>query len=153
MSGHVFVVGADLRRLVCDDVLVPTDRSLRVTPEWRWLLPDVLVGSEDRNGVCLDLGWDGDERVLEVPDRRAGEPGRQLWLVDTVDDRERDPEDALRWLVEGAREALAAVARREVPTPVHGRARRLVALPALGTGWGVAGHRADRAGFRPGGTR
>ena len=138
MSGHVFVVGADLRRLVCDDVLVPTDRSLRVTPEWRRLLPDVLVGSEDRNGVCLDLGWDGDERVLEVPDRRAGEPGRQLWLVDTVDDRERDPEDALRWLVDGAREALAAVARREVPTPVHGRARRLVALPALGTGWGGA---------------
>ena len=138
MSGHVFVVGADLRRLVCDDVLVPTDRSLRVTTEWRRLLPDVLVGSEDRNGVCLDLGWDGDERVLEVPDRRAGEPGRQLWLVDTVDDRERDPEDALRWLVDGAREALAAVARREVPTPVHGRARRLVALPALGTGWGGA---------------
>jgi SIR2-like domain len=138
VSGHVFVVGADLRRLVCDDVLVPTDRSLRVTPEWRRLLPDVLVGSEDRNGVCLDLGWDGDERVLEVPDRRAGEPGRQLWLVDTVDDRERDPEDALRWLVDGAREALAAVARREVPTPVHGRARRLVALPALGTGWGGA---------------
>jgi hypothetical protein len=138
VSGHVFVVGADLRRLVCDDVLVPTDRSLRVTTEWRRLLPDVLVGSEDRNGVCLDLGWDGDERVLEVPDRRAGEPGRQLWLVDTVDDRERDPEDALRWLVDGAREALAAVARREVPTPVHGRARRLVALPALGTGWGGA---------------
>jgi hypothetical protein len=138
VSGHVFVVGADLRRLVCDDVLVPTDRSLRVTPEWRRLLPDQLVGSEDRDGVCLDLGWDGDERVLEVPDRRAGEPGRQLWLVDTVDERERDPEDALRWLVDGAREALAAVARREVPTPVHGRARRLVALPALGTGWGGA---------------
>ena len=138
MSGHVFVVGADLRRLVCDDVLVPTDRSLRVTAEWRRLLPDDVVGREDHDGVCLDLTWDGDERVLEVPDRRAGEPGRQLWLVDTVDDRERDPEDALRWLVDGAREALAAVARREVPTPVHGRARRLVALPALGTGWGGA---------------
>jgi hypothetical protein len=138
VSGHVFVVGADLRRLVCDDVLVPTDRSLRVTPEWRRLLPDDLVGREDRDGVCLDLGWDGDERVLEVPGRGPGEPGRQLWLVDTVDERERDPEDALRWLVDGAREALAAVVRREVPTPVHGRARRLVALPALGTGWGGA---------------
>ncbi|MGR6965406.1 SIR2 family protein [Geodermatophilus sp. URMC 61] len=138
MSGHVFVVGADLRRLVCDDVLVPTDRSLRVTHEWRRLLPDDLVGTEDRDGVCLDLTWGGEERVLEVPGGRAGEPGRQLWLVDTVDERERDPEDALRWLVDGAREALAAVARREVPAPVHGRARRLVALPALGTGWGGA---------------
>ena len=39
MSGHVFVVGADLTRLSCDDVLVPTDRSLRVTRSWRSLLP------------------------------------------------------------------------------------------------------------------
>jgi hypothetical protein len=138
VSGHVFVVGADLRRLVCDDVLVPTDRSLRVTAEWGELLPDDVVRSEDHDGLCLDLGWDGDERVLGVPGSRAGDAGRQLWLVDTVDEQERDPEDALRWLVDGARGALAAVARRAVPTPVHGRARRLVALPALGTGWGGA---------------
>jgi hypothetical protein len=138
VTGHVFVVGADLRRLVCDDVLVPTDRSLRVSPEWRAMLPDDVVVREDRDGVCLDLRWRGDERVLELPSGRAGDPGRALWLVDTVDDREREPDDALRWLVDGAREALAAVARRELPAPVQGRARRLVALPALGTGWGGA---------------
>jgi len=138
VTGHVFVVGADLRRLVCDDVLVPTDRSLRVTPSWRGLLPDDVVTSEDRGGVCLDLRWRGDERVLELPGGRAGHAGRALWLVDTVHEVERDPDDALRWLVDGAREALAAVARREVPDPVQGRARRLVALPALGTGWGGA---------------
>ena len=138
MTGHVFVVGADLRRLVCDDVLVPTDRTLRVTAEWRRLLPDDVVTSEDRDGVCLGLHWHGGERVLELPGGRAGDPGRALWLVDTVDQQQRDGDDALRWLVDGAREALAAIARREVPTPVHGRARRLVALPALGTGWGGA---------------
>ncbi|SET20175.1 SIR2 family NAD-dependent protein deacylase [Geodermatophilus poikilotrophus] len=138
MTGHVFVVGADLRRLVCDDVLVPTDRSLRVTPSWRGMLPDDVVTSEDRGGVCLDLRWRGDERVLELPGGRVGDAGRALWLVDTVHEEERDPDDALRWLVDGAREALAAVARREVPDPVQGRARRLVALPALGTGWGGA---------------
>lgn len=27
-AGHVFVVGADLTRLACDDVVVPTDREL-----------------------------------------------------------------------------------------------------------------------------
>ncbi|WP_091381949.1 SIR2 family protein [Geodermatophilus sp. DSM 45219] len=138
MTGHVFVVGADLRRLVCDDVLVPTDRSLRVTAEWRQLLPGDVVSHEDADDLCLDLCWGGDERVLEVPGGRAGDPGRALWLVDTVDRRSRDADEALRWLVDGAREALAAVARREVPTPVQGRARRLVALPALGTGWGGA---------------
>ncbi|SNS89969.1 SIR2-like domain-containing protein [Geodermatophilus pulveris] len=136
MTGHVFVVGADLRRLVCDDVLVPTDRSLRVTSEWRHLLPDDVVTSEDPDGVCLGLAWRDGERVLRVPGGRAGERG--LWLVDTVDEQQRDGEDALRWLVDGARLALTAVARREVSAPVHGRARRLVALPALGTGWGGA---------------
>ncbi|MGY1683494.1 SIR2 family protein [Geodermatophilus sp. SYSU D01176] len=138
MTGHVFVVGADLRRLVCDDVLVPTDRSLRVTSEWRQLLPEDVVGSEDRDGLCLDLAWRGDERVVRVPGGREGDAGRALWLVHTVDEQERDPDDALHWLVDGARAALATVAERQVTDPVQGRARRLVALPALGTGWGGA---------------
>ncbi|MGY1618531.1 SIR2 family protein [Geodermatophilus sp. SYSU D00691] len=130
MHGHVFVVGADLTRLACDDVLVPTDRRLRVAPGFRELLPDHLVTAEGRDGACLGLSWSGEERVLEVPAGGA----RRVWLVDTVDDGGR----GLPWLLDGAREALAAVARREVGEPVHGRARRLVGLPALGTGWGGA---------------
>ncbi|TYP82913.1 SIR2 family NAD-dependent protein deacylase [Blastococcus xanthinilyticus] len=130
MGGHVFVVGADLTRLSCDDVLVPTDRSLRVARSWRALLPDELVTDSRPDGDCVGMSWNGAERVLEVP----GGGARRTWLVDTVDDGGR----GLPWLLEGAREALAAVARREVPEPVHGRARRLVGLPALGTGWGGA---------------
>ncbi|MGK5173497.1 SIR2 family NAD-dependent protein deacylase [Geodermatophilus sp. CPCC 205761] len=139
MSGHVFVVGADLRRLVCDDVLVPTDRALRVTAGWRELLPSELVTSEDSDGLCLDLRWNGEQRVLEVP----GDASPRLWLVDTVDGADHGPDSdgTLPWLLDGARQALAAVARREVRRPVHGRARRLVALPALGTGWGGAAGR------------
>jgi hypothetical protein len=130
VSGHVFVVGADLTRLSCDDVLVPTGRTLRIARSWRALLPDDLVTDEDAEGVCVRLAWHGDERVLEVP----GSGARQAWLLDTVDDCGR----GLGWLLDGAREALAAVARRRVDRPVHGRARRLVGLPALGTGWGGA---------------
>ena len=126
----MFVVGADLTRLSCDDVLVPTDRSLRVTSSWCPLLPaDVLTESSD-DGACIGLAWEGDERVLPVP----GDGPRRAWLVDTVDDEGR----GLPWIIAGAREALAAVARREVAEPAHGRARRLVGLPALGTGWGGA---------------
>ena len=129
-GGHVFVVGADLTRLSCDDVLVPTDRSLRVARSWRALLPEELIASEEADGACVAMSWSGDERVLEVP----GGQRRRSWLVDTVDDRGR----GLSWLLDGAREALAAVAERRVTEPVHGRARRLVGLPALGTGWGGA---------------
>jgi hypothetical protein len=128
VSGHVFVVGADLTRLSCDDVLVPTGRELRIAPSWRPLVPAELVTAEDDEGACLGLEWAGDERVLHVP----GEPA--VWLVDTVDDAGR----GLPWILDGARQALAAVAGRRVTRPRHGRARRLVGLPALGTGWGGA---------------
>jgi hypothetical protein len=141
VSGHVFVVGADLTRLSCDDVLVPTDRTLRVAPGWCPLLPsEVVTGHVEDGAACVGLEWSGDERVLEVP----GEGARRVWLVDTVEDGGVEGEDSLPWLLDGAREALAAVARREVRRPAHGRARRLVGLPALGTGWGgAAGRRGD----------
>jgi hypothetical protein len=133
VSGHVFVVGADLTRLSCDDVVVPTGRTLRISPGWCPLLPAGLVSDTDDAGACVELAWEDGERVLEVP----GDGARRTWLVDTVDDEGR----GLPWLLEGAREALAAVARREVPEPAHGRARRLIGLPALGTGWGGAAGR------------
>jgi hypothetical protein len=135
VSGHVFVVGADLTRLSCDDVVVPTDRSRRVTASWVPLLPADAVAEQDEDGACVAGTWRGGERVYQVP----GCGDRHAWLVDTVDpDGSRDGERGLGWLLDGAREVLAAVARREVPAPVHGRARRLVGLPALGTGWGGA---------------
>jgi hypothetical protein len=133
VAGHVFVVGADLTRLVCDDVLVPTDQSLRVSPGWRPLIRDDVITEISDDGARVGLSWSGDERVVEVP----GDGARRVWLVDTVDDDDR----GLEWLLEGARAALAAVARRTVTEPVHGRARRLVGLPALGTGWGGAAGR------------
>src|SRR3954449_13418012 len=142
MSGHVFVVGADLTRLACDDVVVPTDRARRVTRSWVPLLPPDTVRDADDEGACVSAEWTGDDRVLKVPG--CGE--RCAWLVDTVDsgDVQEADDDRLAWLLDGAREVLAAVAGREVPEPAHGRARRLVALPALGTGWGgAAGRRGE----------
>jgi hypothetical protein len=130
VSGHVFVAGADLTRLACDDVLVPIDRTLRMARGWCSLLPPGVDVEETDDGARVGLAWTGDERVLQVP----GEGSPHVWLVDTVDDGGH----GLPWLLDGAREALAAVARRAVPEPAHGRARRLVGLPALGTGWGGA---------------
>ncbi|MGY1748784.1 SIR2 family protein [Modestobacter sp. SYSU DS0511] len=139
MTGHVFVVGADLTRLSCDDVLVPTDRTGRVAAGWLPLLPAEALRDRDAEGACVD-GWTGGDRVREVPG--CGE--RRAWLLDTVDTGPRADDAGLAWLLEGAREALAAVAARAVEGPVHGRVRRLVGLPALGTGWGgAAGRRGE----------
>jgi hypothetical protein len=138
VTGHVFVVGADLTRLSCDDVLVPTDRSLRVGPSWVPLLPADALSCSDDDGATVAGAWEPGSRVLEVP----GCGDRRAWLVDTVEHEDAaDGGRGLSWLLEGAQEALAAVARRPVDRPAHGRARRLVGLPALGTGWGGAAGR------------
>src|SRR4051794_41585690 len=79
VSGHVFVVGADLTKLSCDDVLVPTDRTLRVAPSWCSLLPPELVTGHAGDGACVGLEWSGDGRVLEVP----GDGERRGWLFHT----------------------------------------------------------------------
>ena len=129
MSGHVFVVGADLTRLACDDVLVPTDRERHVGAGWLPLLPPDRLAHRADDRVQLRADWPDSGRVLPLPSA-----SRCTWLVDTVDDEGH----GLPWLLDGAREALAAVAGRTVAHPAHGRARRLVGLPALGTGWGAA---------------
>src|SRR3954454_23464370 len=116
VHGHVFVVGADLTRLACDDVLVPTDRSLRLSRGWCSLLPDDLQVAESDGGVRVRRNWHADERVLELP----GQGAPRVWLIDTVDDGQR----GLPWLLAGAREALAAVARRSVDRPAPRRAPR-----------------------------
>jgi hypothetical protein len=130
VSGHVFVVGADLTRLVCDDVLVPSDAHLLVDRGWLPLLDEDAVTEQQADQVRVRGEWRDGQRVLPVDGGAAGVP----WLVDTVGDEDR----GLDWLLDGARQALAAVAERPVEAPLHGRARRLVALPALGTGWGAA---------------
>ncbi|HLZ36767.1 MAG TPA: SIR2 family protein [Mycobacteriales bacterium] len=131
--GHVFVVHGDLTRLACDDVLVPTDRRLEVAPSWLPLLPADLVAGDGESGRRLALEptsrWREGARVLPVD---PGE-GRRLWLVDTGDEQ-RD----IDWLLAGVDEFVAAVTAAEGRAPVNARERRLVGVPAVGTGGGSA---------------
>ena len=129
-DGHVFVVGADLTRLACDDVVVPTDRELQVDVGWLPLLPDEAVDGTGRETARVRVRWPDGARAVGVP----ASTSPRAWLVDTVGDEGR----GLEWLLDGAREVLAAMADVPAGEPRYGRARRLVALPALGTGWGVA---------------
>jgi hypothetical protein len=130
MTGHVFVAGADLTRLACDDVVVPTDRALQVDAGWLPLLPPEAVQDRSAGTAQVGVRWPEGARAVGVP----GSTCPRTWLVDTVGDEGR----GLDWLLDGAREVLAAVAAAPGGEPRYGRARRLVALPALGTGWGVA---------------
>ena len=51
-AGHVFVAGADLTRLACDDVVVPTEHVLQIDFGWLPLLPD-----DAGEGTCQVTTW------------------------------------------------------------------------------------------------
>ena len=132
--GHVFVVQGDLAALACDDVLVPTDREGHVTAGFHALLEGDLEpggGFERRVGTDQDLG--GDPVLVQ-----GGDEGPRRWLVDTVTG------EVAQLVVQVERWVAAAVACGEGARPRHGRAKRLLGMPLVGTGeGGAAGRRGD----------
>jgi hypothetical protein len=130
---HLFVVHADLVRLACDDVLVPTNAERTVTASLQPLLPHRMVGETVGEAVRVDAP---DGRVVQLG---TLEDERRSWLVDTAG--RGDPDDD--WIVESVEAWLGAVGR-VADRARGGRPRRLAALPLVGTGGGGAsGRRGD----------
>lgn len=131
---HVFVLRGDLRRLACDDWLLPCAHSRHVSSMWWTPALDASLraagawcGPRDQFGGATMA----DRAAVPLPDRPAGQP--QPWLVDTTG---RDPRPAVARTIAFV-EAAAASDRRATR-----RARRLIALPVVGTGAGGARHHA-----------
>jgi NAD-dependent SIR2 family protein deacetylase len=126
MSGHLFIMRGDLCQLACDDWLLPCAPSRHVAKAW-WSEPlnDALLAADAWNGRRHPKGALRMTGHAAIPlDAPAGQP--RPWLVDTTG---RDPQRT----AERARAFIACVAQ----TPWQGRrARRLIALPIMGTGAG-----------------
>jgi hypothetical protein len=130
MSGHVFVVRGDLRKLACDAWLVPSSRKAR--PGDEWFLPGY---DGPRHGTPFA---DGGPRVQPLLDPAPGRPRPWLTLIGSYD-------RPVSWYVDGAAEFLDAAAGAIASAgerPLFARARPLLALPIVGTGRGGAAARA-----------
>ena len=139
MTGHVFVVHGDLTQLACDDVLVPTDRQCLVTDGFLGSVPREARG-ERRNGHTVVRPIREDERLPSRVRRLPRAPDApQAWLLDVSDG---DAEPDAHWFVDGVGEFLARVAADDQASGLR-RARRLAALPLVGTGEGGAASRRD----------
>jgi hypothetical protein len=121
---HTFVVQADLTKLACDVVLVPTDVFLKVTAPWKGL-----------GQPCKPSGWNnsGVRVTSATRDPRCGQSRLVHWVntgsVPSLADVE--------WLVDGVRQALDAAGDTVHDRPIlNGRSRPLVGLPLFGTGAG-----------------
>lgn len=141
--GHVFVVHGDITAFACDAWLLPTDAHLYVTDAW-WTpaLADALRAAFCRNhhhhpGPAVPDAI-GPERCRPVFTTDPPIPQPPPWL--TVMGAGRV---TFEWYLDGVRRfiaaALAELAHR--PPFLARRARRLLAVPLVGTGHGGA-HRA-----------
>ena len=121
---HTFVVQADLTRLACDIVLVPTDVFLDVRPQWA-----------DLGQPCKPPGWSNSgARVTSA----ARDPScRQNRLVHWVNTGSVPSLADVEWLAVGVRQALDAAGDTVRDKPIlNDRFRPLVGLPLFGTGAG-----------------
>jgi hypothetical protein len=135
VRGHVFVVRGDIRRLVCDAWLLPTDARPHVTPGW---FAPFAAGP--------DAG-DWPDRFRAAVDAAGARPFQYGELVRVLDaaaasgavpilTRTATSEDAVDW--EHVRQALLAFVDQAQHLPRTGTAGRrripLLAVPAVGTG-------------------
>jgi hypothetical protein len=130
MSGHVFVVRGDLRRLACDAYLIPCSRKAR--PGYEWFLEGY---TGPREGLPF---MDGKPRAQPLAPTQPGTPRAWLGWIG----RGAMP---VSWFTDGAAEFLELAARAIVADgapPLFGRAKSLLALPVVGTGKGGGAERA-----------
>jgi hypothetical protein len=121
VSGHLFVVHADLTALYCDHWLLPVDRGLSASRSWS----HTAAWRQIRDALPRAMA-DG-QRVVEVPDWIGP---RRPWPTDVASGRRIPPD----WLAESVRQFLDAAAA--APPTIPGRDRPLLALPVVGTGYG-----------------
>ena len=138
--GHVFIVHGDLTCIACDAWLMPCGIDARPnafwwtdverTPGFDWRRPPIDWDYQARRAYKLYASRHMDVKGVWRP---------TPWLVNVGGGSSLGVE----WFVEGVREFFRRVADDpDLDSPINGRARPLVALPIVGTGYGGMRHRA-----------
>jgi hypothetical protein len=135
VSGHVFIVHGDLTQLACDAWLLPCDVRMRPARHWLATLGE-RVDSPRWPEPNFEWGA-GRQRAMKVTDWPDDLP--RPW-VGNVGASSRT---GVGWYIAGAEEFLRRATDDLAGTKPHnGRAKHLVALPVVGTGFGGARRRA-----------
>jgi hypothetical protein len=127
MTGHVFVIHGDMRRLACDAVVVPSDNMPDVNPVWEDLLPRARVTPGDEGRLRVHADGPGPWFRLPPVD------GREVHLLDTVSGV-CAIDDLVSRTIESVDRIADSIERHD------GRAQPLIALPLVGTGQGGLAH-------------
>ncbi len=130
--GHLFIVHGDIRKLYCDAWLLPCDSRARPNRHWlEWPSGDAVTLTHREPPV----GWHPEGlRTFKAADWPSHRP--QPWFTNVGLDKMRP----LSWFIEGAVQ-FANLAGQELAgqkSRCGQRARPLLALPIVGTGFGGA---------------
>lgn len=129
-GGHVFITKGDITRLTCDAWLLPTDAWLAVTGTWG--LPSGAIEGGLLKATPPD-GWG--TSVLSCPlDTESARSHGVPWMT-CVGSTFADVDGYLKAITEFVKKASVVLHGH---TPAFGRAKRLLAVPAVGTGAGGA---------------
>ncbi|QVI26772.1 SIR2 family protein [Mycolicibacterium neoaurum] len=130
MAGHLLVLRGDLKRLVCDAILIPCDIHWNVvTKQWGDLL-DLDEFERSLYGHSLKVKPKS-PRWADVSPHN----GRRVRLVATASDQKLDAQ----WVADGVVGAISDFANKLSLSP--GRIKPLVTLPIVGAGAGGFRHR------------
>lgn len=137
MSGHVFVLQGDLRRIAVDAWLLPSSEHLSITSTWLEGASDAIrsrVGPNRRLDADVPDEWAADGiRVMRV-EGWWDDDVPHTWLANVT-----EPGAPIGWYLEAVDQFVDRAARELAGrTPCHGRDRPLLALPVVGTGGGGA---------------
>lgn len=138
MTGHVFIIQGDLRRLGVDAWLLPSSLELSITSSWLEGASNVArsrVGGDRRLAVPVPDDWAADgRRVLRVDDWWEG-GGPTTWLANVT-----SHEGTIEWYLTALDQFVeAALSDSDLPLERQGlRDRPLLGIPVIGTGGGGA---------------
>ncbi len=136
MTGHVFVIQGDIRRLACDAYLYATDKRLRAGGGWRNASHDV----ENRLDPETRAGFQSESRFTLPLNERRDAPNEPTPVLTAVPlHRVKHREELTPRLREFFEVGAAVVKRRPELRARAGRDRGLLAVPLFGTGRGGGG--------------
>lgn len=138
MGGHVFVVRGDVRRLVCDGWLLPTDGAGRIEPPWFRAPPGAAVRTQEWLGALAMAAHEVGRALASEHSLALAVPARSSSGALPVLTATATSHDEVDWNhLERALRAFVDVVLgepREGPAALRGSP--LLAVPAVGTGEG-----------------
>ena len=135
MSGHVFVIRGDLKRLACDAVILPCDDAFNINSVWQEFLPVGLPTVPGTGWLRLASSHPEDVTGVDLAPSKGRRVRAVVTTVDSMVGSQDEPNVVAARLAAGVRHVSTGL------EPQGARHVPLIAVPLVGVGSGGLAHR------------